>query len=233
MSNEIYHDFNSRGYVVLPGAIDEDLIDEYLDLWSRFNVDRPEGWSKLKTFTRSFNEYYEIRNILCSKSIHDFFTHIGHDPVLHADITYAVSTQLNWHQDNTSSSDGSIDTYYGSWVALEDISPKSGPLCVVPGSHIWDMDYNIIDPVNCNEKEDSAFKARRLEYYLEEIEIRNVPEFSFTANKGDILIWHGRLLHRGSVPHDYSMSRMSLIGHYSKYSGPVSRHKNGCLYALN
>jgi ectoine hydroxylase-related dioxygenase (phytanoyl-CoA dioxygenase family) len=225
--------FYKNGYAILPNAIDNELINKYLDLWSRVNKDRPEGWSRLKSFTRSFNEHIEILDILCSESIYEFFQSIGHDPVLHADITYSVSTQLNWHQDNTSSITDSADTYYGSWVALEDISPKSGPLCVMPGSHLWDMNYSIIDPKNCVEEIQTSFNSNRLEYYLSEIEKNSVEEVPFLAKKGDVLIWHGRLLHRGSTPEDYSMTRMSLIGHYSEYSGPVSRHKSGSLYALD
>jgi ectoine hydroxylase-related dioxygenase (phytanoyl-CoA dioxygenase family) len=233
LQNDYVDFFNKNGYVVLPKAISDDLIDSYVSLWESVNADRPEGWSKLKTFTRSFNDHVEILDILCAKSIYEFFESINKDPVLHADITYSVSTQLDWHQDNTSSIKESMDSYYGSWVALEDIDPKSGPLAVMPGSHLWDMDYSFIDPSNCVAEDYVSFNKKRLEYYTEEIEKRNTEEVSFIANKGDVLIWHGRLLHKGSTPRDYSMTRMSLIGHYSEYSGSKSRHESGILYALN
>jgi ectoine hydroxylase-related dioxygenase (phytanoyl-CoA dioxygenase family) len=31
------------------------------------------------------------------------------------------------------------------WVALEDISPDSGPFEAIHGSHKWDLDYSRLD----------------------------------------------------------------------------------------
>lgn len=225
--------FYENGYSIIKSCIDESLINDYLELWHKVNNDRPEGWSKLKSFTRSFNDYSEILNILCSKRISSFFECIGKDPVLHADITYSVSTQLNWHQDNTSSSEDLSDTYFGSWVALEDIHPDSGPISYIPGSHLWDMDYENIDPKNIEDKDVVKFNSERLDYYKSQIDLREAEEKFFTAQKGDVLMWHGKLLHRGSTPNDFSLTRMSLIGHYSEYKGPVKRHNNGTLYAID
>jgi len=225
--------FNKNGYIIIKNAVNKKLIDDYLDVWSKANKHRPEGWSRLVSFTRTFNQYSEILDILCCQAIRSFFDSIDRDPVLHADITYSVSTQLGWHQDNTSSIHESIDSYYGSWVALEDIDSKSGPLSVIPGSHLWDMDYSLIDSANCVDENYSSFNEKRLEYYLEEIDKRKTEEVTFLARKGDILMWHGRLLHRGSTPEDLSITRMSLIGHYSEYSGSTLRHKSGILYALS
>jgi ectoine hydroxylase-related dioxygenase (phytanoyl-CoA dioxygenase family) len=37
----------------------------------------------------------------------------------------------------------------------------------------------------------------------------------FTAEKGDVLVWHGRLIHRGSLPRVPNRLRRALITHYS------------------
>ena len=38
---------------------------------------------------------------------------------------------------------------------------------------------------------------------------------SFAAQKGDVLIWHSRLMHRGSIPNNPDLERRACIAHYS------------------
>lgn len=224
--------FYENGYIVVEDAVDEKLIENYLTLWEQVNSDRPEGWSRLKTFTRSFNQYSEILAILCCGSIRSFFQSIDKDPVLHADITYSVSTQLDWHQDDVYSDDSSLDGYFGVWVALEDIHPNSGPISFIPGSHLWDLDLAKVSPAEVKQEYLPLFNKQRLQYYVDQISNRNSTEEFFIGKKGDILIWNGRLVHKGSTPLDKNLTRMSLIGHYSHYDGDVCRYNSGVLYAL-
>jgi ectoine hydroxylase-related dioxygenase (phytanoyl-CoA dioxygenase family) len=42
-----------------------------------------------------------------------------------------------------------------------------------------------------------------------------VEPVSHLPKRGDVLIWHGRLLHRGSAPKIPQMERRALIMHYS------------------
>ena len=42
-----------------------------------------------------------------------------------------------------------------------------------------------------------------------------LPRRKFLGRKGDVLIWHGRLMHCGSAPNVGHMPRRSLITHYS------------------
>ena len=59
----------------------------------------------------------------------------------------------------------------------------------------------------------------------------------FLAQKGDVLIWHGRLAHRGSMARNPGMERRSLITHYSGISHRPdmtnrAQDSNGERYAL-
>jgi len=59
----------------------------------------------------------------------------------------------------------------------------------------------------------------------------------FSAEKGDILIWHGRLVHRGSSPRRMDLLRKSVISHYSGINHrpdmPVrTQDANGMSYAV-
>jgi len=57
------------------------------------------------------------------------------------------------------------------------------------------------------------------------------------ASKGDILIWSGSLVHRGSYPKVRGMERRALIAHYSSVQHrrdmPYARkHNNGTYFIL-
>ena len=50
--------------------------------------------------------------------------------------------------------------------------------------------------------------------YVNYLPLWNFFLFIFLPKKGDAIIWHGKLIHRGAPPVDKSLTRKSLIGHY-------------------
>src|SRR5581483_12413651 len=71
--------------------------------------------------------------------------------------------------------------------------------------------------------------------YEAEIRKRGVQPFRFLAKKGDVLIWHGNLAHRGSRAKDMNLERKSLIAHFSGIRHradmpPAVQHGNGGWY---
>jgi ectoine hydroxylase-related dioxygenase (phytanoyl-CoA dioxygenase family) len=111
-------------------------------------------------------------------------------------------------------------------MALDDIDPASGPFEYVPGSHRW--------PLLRGEKvrsflteEEIAGREHGISHWPKlserfvtpaveaEIKRRGVKIRDFIARKGDVLIWHGRLMHRGSMPAHPGLERRALIAHYS------------------
>jgi ectoine hydroxylase-related dioxygenase (phytanoyl-CoA dioxygenase family) len=44
---------------------------------------------------------------------------------------------------------------------------------------------------------------------------KGVPAVNHLPSRGDVLIWNGRLLHRGSTANIKGMERRALIAHYS------------------
>jgi hypothetical protein len=65
-----------------------------------------------------------------------------------------------------------------------------------------------------------------------------LPIKKFLAKKGDVLIWHARLAHRGSLPKVKGMLRPSLIAHYSSVVKRVEmplhrRHKDQGYYMIH
>jgi hypothetical protein len=67
------------------------------------------------------------------------------------------------------------------------------------------------------------------------IEESGLPVRAFHARKGDVLLWHGRLAHRGSLARKPDLLRPALIAHYSsivrRKEMPIHhRHRDGEFY---
>lgn len=206
--------FNQNGFFIIKNAISDEKINAYMDLWNRENENNPQGWSNIGGSAAAYLDYEEILGILCDRSIANAFDVAEKSVALHADITYSVTTELEWHQDNCMPNEIAGSNYMGAWVALEDVDPEAGPFEFIPGSHNWDMDYDFLYESAVLGRERSDLNDRRIEYYQEQINQHNATPEKLLIQKGDVFIWHGRLIHRGSTAIDKSKTRMSLIGHY-------------------
>jgi ectoine hydroxylase-related dioxygenase (phytanoyl-CoA dioxygenase family) len=153
---------------------------------------------------------------------------IGEAMMLHLALTSWRTTSREWHQDDYLNPDFVNCWYAAVWFALGNIDPDSGPFEYIPGSHRWpllrrdkirafltDEEKTQIHPgTGINQWELSAerFMTPAIEA---EITARKSEIVPFIAQRGDVLIWHGRLMHRGSRPARDDMERRSLITHYS------------------
>lgn len=98
----------------------------------------------------------------------------------------------------------------GVWVALEDISPDSGPLVVYPGSH-KPRELDMFDLGLSAEPED----YRRYEMLLADlIQESGWQAETLTPKRGQAIIWSANLLHGGLPVADGSTTRHSQVTHY-------------------
>ena len=99
-----------------------------------------------------------------------------------------------------------------AWVALEDIGEDCGPLCYIPGSH--KVPYYEFEPgrITLNPHED-YLPAH--DFTLTECRKRGMAEKVFTCRKGDVFLWHGSLVHGGSVVKNPEATRRSFVIHFS------------------
>ena len=69
--------------------------------------------------------------------------------------------------------------------------------------------------------------------YEEKIKKEGAPTYQFLAREGDVLIWHGKLVHGGSTPAFRGIERPAIICHYYPADlkvGRVVRDKDGGYY---
>ena len=170
---------------------------------------------------------------------------IGEPMAMNLNLCNWVSTERNWHQDDYLNPPEVNGHYLACWFALDDIHPDSGVFEFVPGSHKWPVMRGekvraLLEPHEQTNPDwpriaerflDEVFEAKiREQQLLEPIErfwhagmvpqkevipFKNSPHQWSDAKKGDVLIWHAWLAHRGSKPKNPALLRKSLITHYS------------------
>jgi ectoine hydroxylase-related dioxygenase (phytanoyl-CoA dioxygenase family) len=225
-------DWNSEGVLVLPDFIDSWRIDAYCDVWRQANArshyeyasradtearmllcDRPGGWPDCTPYMR----HPEILDLVAPLAP-VLAELVGEPAGMNLNLTGWVTTQRDWHQDSYLNEPEVGDHYAAVWIALDDIHPDSGPFQYVPGSHRWPQvtrgrigrHVDLRDPQWPKRSETFLTPL-----FTEEIAQRGAQPVTYLPEKGDVLVWHGRLLHRGSVANIPNAYRPALIAHFS------------------
>lgn len=165
---------------------------------------------------------------------------LGEPAGLHLCLTGWRSTTRNWHQDSYLNPPHVGDFYVAVWIALENIHPDSGPFQYIPGSHRWpQVTRETIAPhVNLNNPLwPTHSEAVLTPAFTAEIEKRGEPVVDYLPERGDVLLWHSRLVHRGSIPNDPNMERRAAIAHFSGIQHrsdmpPAIRHSGGYIFPI-
>jgi ectoine hydroxylase-related dioxygenase (phytanoyl-CoA dioxygenase family) len=214
------NDWNADGVVILKNFIPEDLMVAYENCWLRENSqtrNRPQGWPDCTPYSR----HNEVKNLFTYKPLAEQIEALIGEPAgVHLNLTGWVSTQRDWHQDSYLNPPHVGDKYAAIWLALDTIHPDSGPFQYVPGSHRWPQvtREKILAALTEEERDHRWPKhTERILTPLFEAEIakRGTPVTTHLPSRGDVLIWHGRLMHRGSRPNTPGMERRATIAHYS------------------
>ncbi len=217
------------GALALRGFIPDEVLVPYVERRARLLEDDPAlflgGWRS----PTPYEHVPEMRALaLYPPLMRMMESLIGEPMMLHLALTGWVSTQRDWHQDDYLNPEFVNSWYAAVWIALDDIHPDSGPFEYVPGSHTWPL-LRQARVLSCMTEEEEmatdpvsgariwpALSERFVVPAIEaELQRVNAPVERFLAKKGDVLIWHGRLMHRGSRPRSPDLLRKALITHYS------------------
>lgn len=230
--------WRENGYLVLPKFLPTTLIDNYCKMFREAGV-VPGGWPNPQPYI----DNPVMRDICCYPPLLKKIEEVIPTPMaVNLALTGWVSTTRTWHQDDYLNPSYINGWYVAVWMALDDIDPDCGVFEYVPGSHRWPLmrgekirahlqpdQLSGAWPVHAETMVTPLFDARIAETGL--------PVKKFYAKKGDVLIWHARLAHRGSLPKVKGMLRPSLIAHYSSMTRRVEmplhrRHKDQGYYMI-
>ena len=218
-----------HGYVILPGATDPALIDEYLEFFERSFHDPPARVTALCQGPRlplGPELYDRIAKVDC---LHLFFSRAGElifppavlefltdlyerPPVAFQTMSMRKGSEEPLHIDTGPLTLTEPMALAASWVALEDVVPLSGEFEFVPGSHL--LPETLHYGVAKGHDDDMVEHHRVLTRTLELADERGLKTERFMAKKGDVLIWHADLLHGGAEIQDPTRTRKSFIVHF-------------------
>lgn len=226
------HSWRRDGMLILPNFLPDALIERYCAVREKLN--RPEGWRS----TTPYLEIPEIQDLCLYPPLAQMLEHLIGSPMgLHLNLTGWVSSERDWHQDDYLNPVSVSGHYLAVWMALDRIGPESGPFQFVRGSHRWplvrqDSVLKLLDHDGSDDAWPSWSEALLAPFFESEILRRNAPVEEFLGERGDVLIWHARLLHRGSLATQPGARRKALISHYSAIDrrpdmGPATRRESG------
>lgn len=209
--------WSADGVVILPGFADDGLIDAYAAEWEA-HAPQPHGWPDATPYMR----FPALRALCCDGDLAQVLEQLIGEPAgVHLNLTGWRSTTRNWHTDQYLNGPFVGGYYVAAWIALDDIDDAAGPFEYVPGSHRWfppisQLQIRAALGDDGNGPDWPRHSERILTPLFEaELAKRNVTPTRFLARRGDVLLWHSRLLHRGSTPSDPTRERRALIAHFS------------------
>lgn len=238
--------FMDDGVVIInSGGFPDILIDEYCEARSKLPKIRSErdnfwdGWHH----PTPFMDCPSLLNLATFPPLQKILMALIGEPMgLHLALTGWVSTERNWHQDTYLNPPFLWSKYIAAWFALDDINDDVGPFEFVRGSHKWnalrqDRLFKYMSPEMRTDPNWPTLTQNEVARICEsEIKRQGATVERFTAKRGDVLIWHSNLMHRGTEPRNKLALRKSLICHYSSIlarfdMNTIKRNsENGSLY---
>jgi phytanoyl-CoA hydroxylase len=233
--------FVERGYLTfdagLPPRVFDDLAADVERVWRERPADlaySPAG--PLRSFAyadpaRDRRPSYRIadlyshsaaaRELYLWRPIFDYVERIlGQPAVATQSLYFEFGSQQALHRDPVFVQTRPASHLVAAWVALEDISPDSGPLVYVPGSHRlpyyqFAPGEHRFDQSRYGERESQAMA----EFDNEQVQAHGLGSESLLCPRGEVLLWHASLLHGGSPVADPARTRKSFVIHYSTLAG--------------
>jgi phytanoyl-CoA hydroxylase len=246
-------EFLRDGVVILPQAIDPELLDRYDANLNRLptlaatsllhgliGIDGKAEHYQAKVLRNltslgitdfrqappglklnDLHRYFEsARALAFSAPIIRFMDELfGSEPGLIQSLTFWKSSEQSLHQDfSFVHHHHRLGHLAAAWIPLEDIHPDAGPLVYYKGSHlITDQQFfdwgggNILAGRDCDSQTFNNYGR-----YLEElIRTQGWEPSVFLPRRGDLLIWHGALIHGGTPMHNAALTRRSYVCHYT------------------
>lgn len=211
---EALRHFVEKGYIVLPGCVDEPLlirVDAAIDDAIATKLQGYEIGSSQR-IERLHEIYPSVRKLWLYPAVMRMLRLVFREKVLPCQtLTYVFGSQQDAHQDTIHLTPFPAGYMCGVWVALEDVWPDSGELEVYSGSHRLPRIY--MESAGCPKvTEDWQEFGEKVVTRWKDM-CRGYEKVIYRPKRGDVLIWHENLMHAGSVRRDLSLSRRSIVSH--------------------
>ncbi len=245
--------WRENGYVIFENAIAESQIDAFLRNFSDFQsnpekfstsvlVETPSKAEKkgefqakevpsdiLKAKGIKVNDFYNTseigKKIMLHPVIVGFLKAIFADtPIGMQSLNFTYGSQQPAHMDFPYVVSGIPSHLAAAWIALEDVTPDSGPLFYYAGSHKMKK-FNWGNGIIYHVRESYYTPVQFANWLEKNCQRNNYKKEVLLIKKGDVLIWHAALVHGGTVITNPEKTRQSFVCHYStKTALPAHRY---------
>lgn len=206
-----------NGFIVLKNAIPHVIIDAIVNdmnnLLNHHEIDFNYSGKKLMNMhlkSQAANQLFHFPKVI---DLMSFL--LGKKVIPFQTISFIQGSEQKAHSDHIHMTTEPKGYLIAQWVALEDIKEGSGTLFYYPGSH--KLPYIMTDDYDSGN---TAWKIgensyKNYESYIEAmIQEKQLKKMDYLPKKGDVLIWHGNLLHGGNIISNPTSTRRSMVGHY-------------------
>ncbi len=206
------------GYMILPRFFDDARIDAINSSLEGL-IDRGEANTNPRDSSRIMNPFLQSNQVSDALTDPELlrllgFT-LGREVRLFQGMHFLVGSQQGAHADFFHMSTEPVGYLIAIWVALEDVSPESGPVYYYPGSH--KLPYLMSEDLESRSGPLFVAKGKDEEYkrrLIAGVEQAGIEPVEFLAERGDVLVWHANLVHGGNAIASNGSTRRSLVAHY-------------------
>ena len=255
MHNDLLAKWIADGYVVLPEAIPENLLDlaqekfesafsgnELRCKFESYGVGKGViSWderlrshaSKGLDFHWLFEEY---RDLVFSPQIREFIRLVFEAPLMASQsLSFFRGSSQQAHQDWAYVTYCLPNHFAASWIALEDVKIPAGELFYYRGSQRLPetlFGSNAKSPSEAKRQDPDYRSETDAKTYVDNLASRclerGMQQEVFIAKRGQVLIWSANLVH-GGKPVSAENSRKSVVTHYCPaYVAPLYFESRNC-----
>lgn len=235
-------EFQDKGYTIIPGLLSDAVIQQIDAEAHEFYARQGVEPSKADRTMNFHQESETLRSVLNGSLLrHHLQGLLGADPFFLQSIFFNTGSQQAAHSDYIYMSTNPPMQLCGVWFALEDVHADAGPLMYFPGSQrmpmlgikdFWESSSDQVSALLNSDYENLAakYQARMrqtgealetcvfydmwLDRINQYVQGAGVPRRTFTAGRGDVLVWHANLVHGGTAIADKQLSRRSVVAHF-------------------
>ena len=209
-------DWSTKGYEVLHSVFSKEEVDQ---LNSQIDDHLAKGSLGFNYTGRKILFAYEkipqIREMMNHPKIKERLEQLMGDEIRpFQSINFHYGSQQKAHSDSIHMSTYPEGGLIAAWIALDDIEEDNGALFYYPGSHnapyATNKDIYASTGMLLSKNPNQLYEA----YVQRQLEKNDWKKEVFYAKKGDVLLWHGNLLHGGLPHNNMKKTRRSLVIHY-------------------
>ncbi|WP_313737149.1 phytanoyl-CoA dioxygenase family protein [Sphingobium yanoikuyae] len=218
----IANDLHEKGYAIL-GFPDHHLEERIERIKARlgphYGINFADPASDKTNSERRIQDAWQfdedVRAIAANQVVLDLLSKLyGRRAFPFQTLNFPVGTQQDAHTDFVHFSSLPERFMCGVWLAMEDISPDSGPLFYYPGSHRWPAMTNALVGRRGSDRNLASAQDPYGPAWRALCDAYGAQKEIFLPLKGQAVIWSANLLHGGCHQNNPTLTRWSQVTHY-------------------